>query len=119
MKHKPGYFRDKLKGYLKENKQTVPKSEIGIMLKNTMNNDGALSLSGFSKEVTKAMVAGEHAVPEVAAAARFSKKNFYDRLFKEANELKIREQPILHELNFWKYTLQEMKRTKSGKKNFS
>ena len=65
------------------------------------------------------MIAGESAIPEVAAAARFSKKNFYDKLFKEANELQIRQQPILHELNFWKYTLQEMKRNKSGKKDFN
>ena len=113
------FIKDQYLKYLKANKQSVPKSEIGIMLKNTMNNDGVFSLSGFSKEVTKAMVMGEHAVPEVAQAARFSKKNFYDRLFKEANELKIREQPILHELNFWKYHLKEMQRMKSGKKVFN
>ena len=102
--------------YLERTKQKVPTTDIGITLKNTLTkntNSEKMSLREFSYEITKARIAGNHEIAEVAAAARRTNDLVYKPLFDEVKALKMREIPIRAELNFWENILKDM-RTKTG-----
>ena len=105
--------------YLKNTKQSVPTSEIGINLKNRMNSNG-LSISQFNAEVTKARLNNfEHAIPEVAEAARISEKLVYGPLGKELDELGLFLEPTIREKNFWQGIYNTMKSAKENVKTFT
>ncbi len=92
-------------------------SDLGILTKNTISPTG-YSINGFSKEIAKARIKGNHDIPEVAASSRYIYDNLYKKLFDQANELKIRQQPVEHELNFWKGQLERFKEQKMGKSDY-
>ena len=70
-----------------------------MMFKNR-RTEGWYSLDEFSQQVTIARLKGTHDVPEIAEAARITSEKVYKPLFKLVNELKIREIPVIAELNF-------------------
>ena len=97
---------------------SVPKTDFMMMFKNRSKNaqsEGWLTETQFAKEVTIARLNSfDHAIPEVAEAARITQKQVYEPLFKLANELKIREIPVKKELKFWETELKKLKDKKLG-----
>ena len=82
-------------------------------------SEGWLNQDQFSKEVTIARLNSfDHAIPEVAEAARATQKNVYEPLFALANELKIREIPVKQELKFWNQQLKNLRKKKEGSVTF-
>ena len=81
-----------------ETGDSVPKTDFMMMFKNRSKqkqSEGWLTETQFAKEVTIARLNSfDHAIPEVAEAARITQKQVYEPLFKLANELKIREIPV-------------------------
>ena len=100
----------------------VPKTDIGMMFKNRSKqkqSEGWLTETQFSKETTIARLNSfDHAIPEVAEAARITQKKVYEPLFKEANLLKIRELPVESELKFWQDTLKDIRKKGEGSRTF-
>ena len=99
--------------YVHRMKQNVPKSELGIMLKNTFSTE-FMSIRQFAHEVTRARIMGNHKIPEVAQSARITQDKVYKPIFKESEALKIREKPVLEQLSFWETTLKRMRAKKEG-----
>ena len=99
--------------YVGRMKQSVPKSEIGIMLKNTFSKD-FMSIREFAHEITRARIMGNHKIQEVAQASRVTQDKVYKPIFKESELLKIREKPVLEQLSFWETTLKRMRAKKEG-----
>ena len=99
--------------YVHRMKQNVPKSELGIMLKNTFSTE-FMSIRQFAHEVTRARIMGNHKIPEVAQSARITQDKVYKPIFKESEALKIREKPVLEQLAFWETTLKRMRAKKEG-----
>ena len=85
-----------------------PKSNIGLHLHNKLTPN-YLTLSEFSQEVAKARILKKHDIPEVYESARIYGDKVYDKLWKEIDELGIREMPVLKELALWEETLKKMK----------
>ena len=99
--------------YVGRMKQSVPKSELGIMLKNTFSKD-FMSIREFAHEITRARIMGNHKIQEVAQASRVTQDKVYKPIFKESELLKIREKPVLEQLSFWETTLKRMRAKKEG-----
>ena len=101
---------------------SVPKTDFFMMFKNRGKQaqaQGYLNETQFAKEISIARLNSfDHAIPEVAEAARITQKQVYEPLFKEANLLKIREIPVESELLFWRNTLIDMKKKNLGSKTF-
>tara|TARA_R100001530_G_scaffold28480_1_gene22526 strand:- start:1494 stop:5294 length:3801 start_codon:yes stop_codon:yes gene_type:complete len=103
--------------YVGRMKQSVPKGELMIMLKNTFNKE-FMSIRQFAHEVTRARIMGNHKIPEVAQASRVTQDKVYKPIFKESEALKIREKPVLEALKFWETTLARIKAKKEGVAKF-
>jgi hypothetical protein len=101
---------------------SVPKTDFFMMFKNRgkqAQSEGWLNETQFAKEISIARLNSfDHAIPEVAEAARITQKQVYEPLFKEANELKIREIPVQSELNFWNQQLKNLRQKKQGSVTF-
>ena len=101
---------------------TVPSTDFIMMFKNRgkdAQSQGWLNQTQFSKEITIARLNSfDHAIPEVAEAARITQKKVYEPLFKEANLLKIRELPVESELKFWQDTLKDIRKKGLGSRTF-
>ena len=101
---------------------TVPSTDFMMMFKNRgkdAQSQGWLNQTQFSKEITIARLNSfDHAIPEVAEAARITQKKVYEPLFKEANLLKIRELPVESELKFWQDTLKDIRKKGLGSRTF-
>ena len=94
-----------------------PKTELGLNLHNIMNSQ--MSLAEFSREVTKTRLKGmQNDIPEIAQAARITQDKVYGPIGKEMQELGIRKLPIERELNFWKSTMDTMKKKGETSKSF-
>ena len=91
----------------------VPKTNLGTMVHNKYNNE-FMSLNEFSVEVTKARLNKGSDIKEVDAAYRISEAKVYKPLFEQSNLLKIREMPVLQELNFWSKILKGIRAKKEG-----
>ena len=106
----------------KETGADVPRTDFMMMFKNRSKqkqSEGWLNQDQFSKEVTIARLNSfDHAIPEVAEAARHTQKKVYEPLFALANELKIREIPVQSELNFWNQQLKNLRKKKEGSVTF-
>ena len=106
----------------KETGADVPKTDFMMMFKNRSKqkqSEGWLNQDQFSREVTIARLNSfDHAIPEVAEAARHTQKKVYEPLFALANELKIREIPVQSELNFWTQQLKNLRKKKEGSVTF-
>ena len=106
----------------KETGADVPRTDFMMMFKNRSKqkqSEGWLNQDQFSKEVTIARLNSfDHAIPEVAAAARHTQEKVYEPLFALANELKIREIPVQSELNFWTQQLKNLRKKKEGSVTF-
>ena len=106
----------------KETGADVPKTDFMMMFKNRSKqkqSEGWLNQDQFSKEVTIARLNSfDHAIPEVAEAARHTQKKVYEPLFALANELKIREIPVQSELKFWNQQLKNLRKKKEGSVTF-
>ena len=94
-----------------------PKTNIGLYLHNRLTPN-RLTLNEFSKEVVKARVMKSHPIKEVDEAARIYGEKVYDKLWKEIDELGIREMPIKKEMNLWEGVLTKMKKDKTGVVSF-
>ncbi len=94
-----------------------PKTEIGLNMHNIMNSQ--MSLAQFSREVTLTRLKGmQNDIPEIAQAARVTQDKVYGPIGKEMQELGIRKLPIERELNFWKGTMDTMKKKGETSKSF-
>ena len=106
----------------KETGADVPTTDFMMMFKNRSKkrqSEGWLNQDQFSREVTIARLNSfDHAIPEVAAAARHTQEKVYEPLFALANELKIREIPVQSELNFWNQQLKNLRKKKEGSVTF-
>ena len=106
----------------KETGADVPRTDFMMMFKNRSKqkqSEGWLNQDQFSREVTIARLNSfDHAIPEVAEAARHTQKKVYEPLFALANELKIREIPVQSELNFWTQQLKNLRKKKEGSVTF-
>ncbi|BAQ87739.1 putative internal virion protein [uncultured Mediterranean phage uvMED] len=106
----------------KETGADVPTTDFFMMFKNRSKkrqSEGWLNQDQFSREVTIARLNSfDHAIPEVAEAARHTQKKVYEPLFALANELKIREIPVQSELNFWTQQLKNLRKKKEGSVTF-
>ena len=106
----------------KETGADVPTTDFMMMFKNRSKkrqSEGWLNQDQFSREVTIARLNSfDHAIPEVAAAARHTQEKVYEPLFALANELKIREIPVQSELNFWTQQLKNLRKKKEGSVTF-
>ncbi|BAQ87674.1 putative internal virion protein [uncultured Mediterranean phage uvMED] len=106
----------------KETGADVPRTDFMMMFKNRSKqkqSEGWLNQDQFSREVTIARLNSfDHAIPEVAEAARHTQKKVYEPLFALANELKIREIPVQSELNFWNQQLKNLRKKKEGSVTF-
>ena len=106
----------------KETGADVPTTDFMMMFKNRSKqkqSEGWLNQDQFSREVTIARLNSfDHAIPEVAEAARHTQKKVYEPLFALANELKIREIPVQSELNFWTQQLKNLRKKKEGSVTF-
>ena len=106
----------------KETGADVPRTDFMMMFKNRSKqkqSEGWLNQDQFSREVTIARLNSfDHAIPEVAAAARHTQEKVYEPLFALANELKIREIPVQSELNFWTQQLKNLRKKKEGSVTF-
>ena len=60
-------------------------SDLGILTKNTISPTG-YSINGFSKEIAKARIKGNHDIPEIAASSRYIYDNLYKKLFDQVPE---------------------------------
>tara|TARA_B100000131_G_scaffold297368_1_gene316062 strand:+ start:6824 stop:10147 length:3324 start_codon:yes stop_codon:yes gene_type:complete len=85
-----------------------PKTQIGLHLHNRMTPNH-YTLSEFSQEVAKARILKKHSVPEVYESSRIYGDKVYDKLWKEIDELGIREMPVVKELKLWEETLKKMR----------
>ena len=94
-----------------------PKTNIGLYLHNRLTPN-RLTLNEFSKEVAKARIMKSHPIKEVDEAARIYGEKVYDKLWKEIDELGIREMPIKKEMNLWEGVLTKMKKDKTGVVSF-
>ena len=83
-----------------------PKTQIGLHLHNRMTPN-YLTLNEFSQEVAKARILKKHDVPEVYESSRIYGDKVYDKLWKEIDELGIREMPVVKELKLWEETLKK------------
>ncbi len=105
-----------------ETGSSVPKTDFMMMFKNRgkdAQSQGWLNQTQFAKEITIARLNSfDHAIPEVAEAARITQKKVYEPLFKEANLLKIRELPVESELKFWQDTLKDIRKKGLGARTF-
>ena len=90
-----------------------PATNIGLYLHNRLTPN-RLTLNEFSKEVAKARIMKSHPIKEVDEAARIYGEKVYDKLWKEIDELGIREMPIKKEMNLWEGVLEKMKKDNKG-----
>tara|TARA_R110000764_G_scaffold37827_2_gene83945 strand:+ start:275 stop:3616 length:3342 start_codon:yes stop_codon:yes gene_type:complete len=103
--------------YLESVGQTKPKTEIGLNLKNTLNNE-TLSISQFSKEIVRARINGKHPNQFVEEAARVTQEKVYGPLMEQIKKYKLREAPVEQELIGLESILKMMKQTGEMSKNF-
>jgi hypothetical protein len=103
--------------YIARVQGAYPKTELGINMHNIMNSQ--MSLAQFSREVTLTRLKGMQSdIPEIAQAARITQDKVYGPIGKEMQELGIRKLPIERELNFWKGTMETMKKKGETSKSF-
>ena len=103
--------------YIARVQGAYPKTELGINMHNIMNSQ--MSLAQFSREVTLTRLKGmQNDIPEIAQAARITQDKVYGPIGKEMQELGIRKLPIERELNFWKGTMETMKKKGETSKSF-
>ncbi len=103
--------------YIARVQGAYPKTELGINMHNIMNSQ--MSLAQFSREVTLTRLKGmQNDIPEIAQAARITQDKVYGPIGKEMQELGIRKLPIERELNFWKGTMDTMKKKGETTKSF-
>ena len=103
--------------YIARVQGAYPKTELGVNMHNIMNSQ--MSLAQFSREVTLTRLKGmQNDIPEIAQAARITQDKVYGPIGKEMQELGIRKLPIERELNFWKGTMETMKKKGETSKSF-
>ena len=119
-------IKDQYLTYVQRQQKTtganVPKTDLMMMFKNrgkTAQSQGWLNQDQFAKEISIARLNSfDHAIPEVAEAARITQKKVYEPLFQLANDLKVREAPVLSELKFWQKQLENLLKDKQTSKTF-
>ena len=119
-------IKDQYLTYVQRQQKTtganVPKTDLMMMFKNrgkTAQSQGWLNQDQFAKEISIARLNSfDHAIPEVAEAARITQKKVYEPLFQLANDLKVREAPVLSELKFWQKQLENLLKDKQSSKTF-
>jgi len=101
-----------------QGENAVPKGNLGMALHNKLTPQ-KLSLDEFSREVSKARIMKRHDIKEVDAAARIYGEKVYDKLWKEIDELGIREMPIQKELTFFETQLKNLRAKKESVVEFT
>ena len=101
-----------------QGENATPKTNIGMAFHNKFN-EKFMSLDEFSLEVSKARILKRHDIKEVDSAARIYGEKVYDKLWKEIDELGIREMPVVKELALWEGILKKMRKNKEGSTTFT
>jgi len=103
--------------YLKSESKRVGE-EYGFLkrtYKKAFGGPGQMSLIGFRKEISKALVNGlKHENPNVVAAAREIRENFFNVIGKRADDSGLFLIMPRKQLNYWQSKLDELKRSGSN-----